>query len=150
MKILKAIPNDHITLTSIMRKSKSYWGYSKKQILKWQDELTISKSQIINQHVYKLVTNNMVKGFYSFKKETSDTIKLDNLFILPDYIGKGFGKLLLYDCYSKALQYNFSKILLDADPNAENFYLKFGFTVIGKKNTSIKNRFMPIMIKEIQ
>ena len=150
MKILKAQPEDHLILTSIMRLSKAYWSYSEEQLLKWQDELTVSKTEIINHHVYKLVTNDTIIGFYSFKKETSGTIKLDNLFILPEYISKGLGKLLLNDCLAKALELGYSKVLLDSDPNAENFYLHSGFTVIGQKNTSIKNRYMPIMVKEIQ
>ena len=37
------------------------------------------------------------------------------------------------------------KIILDSEPNAEQFYQKIGFTKIGEFETSIKNRFMPIM-----
>lgn len=149
MKVTKAKPQDHEMLTSIMRKSKAHWDYTKQQLQLWQNELTVSQSEIINHHVYKLTFEDKIIGFYSFKKENSTTIKLENLFILPKYIDKGFGKLLLLDCHEKAKQLTFSKIILDADPNAEDFYLSFDFLVIGQKKTSIPGRFMPIMMKKI-
>ena len=34
---------------------------------------------------------------------------------------------------------------LDADPNAESFYARFGFTQVGQLQSSIKDRFLPIM-----
>jgi len=41
------------------------------------------------------------------------------------------------------------KITLDADPNAEEFYKKFNFKVAGKLKSTIKNRFLPIMEREL-
>lgn len=69
MTILKALPSGDKTLITIMRLSKAHWGYSNKQLLKWQDELTVSRTEIINHHVYKLLTKNTTVGFYSFKKK---------------------------------------------------------------------------------
>ena len=37
------------------------------------------------------------------------------------------------------------KVTLDSEPNAEIFYQKLGFKKVGEFETSIKNRFMPIM-----
>ena len=36
-------------------------------------------------------------------------------------------------------------IILESEPSAEIFYQKLGFQKIGALETSIKNRFMPIM-----
>ena len=66
--------------------------------------------------------------------------------MLPEYIGKGFGNYLMLDFLNRIKENrDVKKILLDADPNAEKFYQKFGFTTIGQLETSIKNRFLPIM-----
>ena len=70
---------------------------------------------------------------------------LDNLFILPEYIGKGFGKYLMSHFLNRMKNEKFEKVTLDSEPHAENFYLKIGFKKIGEFETSIKNRFMPIM-----
>jgi predicted GNAT family N-acyltransferase len=37
------------------------------------------------------------------------------------------------------------KVILEAEPNAEGFYAKFGFVKIGEIETSIKNRYLPVM-----
>jgi ribosomal protein S18 acetylase RimI-like enzyme len=145
MEIEKASINDNEILTEITKKSKTYWGYSEEQILKWNDNLTISKEYIENNSAYKLVNNGKIIGYYSYIVKEEKNVILDNLFILPEYIGKGFGKYLMSDFLNRMKKEKFEKITLDSEPNAENFYLKIGFKKIGEFETSIKNRFMPIM-----
>ena len=145
MEIEKASVNDHEILTEITKKSKAYWGYSEEQILKWNDNLTISKDYIENNSVYKLVNEDNIIGYYSYIVKEEKNVILDNLFVLPEYIGKGFGKYLMTDFLNRVRNDKFEKITLDSEPNAENFYLKIGFKKIGEFETSIKNRFMPIM-----
>ncbi len=145
MKIVKATSKDDEVLTDITKKSKAFWGYSDEQILKWNDSLTVSKEYIETYNVFKLITEDTIIGYYSYFNIENDTIKLDNLFILPEYIGKGFGKLLMNDFLNKLEKSETKKVQLHADPNAENFYLKLGFKKVGEFETTIKNRFMPIM-----
>ncbi|WP_395052663.1 GNAT family N-acetyltransferase [Flavobacterium sp.] len=145
MKIVKATSKDDEVLTSITKKSKAFWGYSAEQILKWNDSLTVSKEYIETYNVFKLITEDTIIGYYSYFNIEKDTIKLDNLFILPEHIGKGFGKLLMNDFLNKLEKSETKKVQLHADPNAENFYLKLGFKKVGEFETTIKNRFMPIM-----
>ncbi|REH00860.1 GNAT family N-acetyltransferase [Flavobacterium aquicola] len=145
MEIKKASLGDNEILTKITKKSKAYWGYSEEQILKWNDNLTISKDYIENNSVFKLVNGNEIVGYYSYIIKEQNDVLLDNLFILPEYIGKGFGKYLMNDFLNRMKNEKFEKITLDSEPNAEEFYLKFGFKKIGEFETSIKNRFMPIM-----
>lgn len=145
MKIKKASINDNETLTEITKKSKAYWGYSEEQILKWNNNLTVSKDYIETNCVFKLVNNNKIVGYYSYIIKEEKNVILDNLFILPEYIGKGLGKYLMTDFLNRMKDEKFKKITLDSEPNAEDFYLKIGFKKIGEFETSIKTRFMPIM-----
>ena len=145
MKIEKAIPNDNYILTELTKKSKAFWGYSEQQILKWNDNLTISKVYIENNNTFKLSIENKIIGYYSYIIYEENFVKLDNLFLLPSFIGKGFGNILINDFLKRIKQEGFEKIVLNSEPNAERFYLKFGFIKIGETETSIKNRFMPIM-----
>jgi len=48
------------------------------------------------------------------------------------------------------LTISFEYIYLDSDPNAEKFYQNLGFKVVGQLESSIKNRFLPIMELEIE
>ena len=145
MTITEASINDNEVLTDITKKSKAYWGYSEEQILKWNDNLTISKDYIETNFVFNLVNDSEIIGYYSYVIKEEKNVLLDNLFILPEYIGKGFGKYLMNDFLNRMKEEKFNKITLDSEPNAESFYLKFGFKKIGEFETSIKNRFMPIM-----
>lgn len=144
MEIKKASINDNEILTEITKKSKAYWGYSEEQLLKWDSNLTISKVYIENNTVFTLTNDNKIIGYYSYITKEKNAI-LDNLFILPEYIGKGFGKYLMSHFLNRMKNEKFEKVTLDSEPHAENFYLKIGFKKIGEFETSIKNRFMPIM-----
>ncbi|SFD37163.1 GNAT family N-acetyltransferase [Flavobacterium phragmitis] len=145
MKIEKANITDNETLTEITKKSKAYWGYSEEQIRKWDKNLTISQDYIRLHNVFKLVDNDLIIGYYSFIFENDKTVELDNLFVLPGYIGKGFGKYLLLDFLNRMKGIGIEKITLDSEPNAAEFYSKMGFVKVGEFESSIKNRFMPIM-----
>ncbi|RXM46169.1 GNAT family N-acetyltransferase [Flavobacterium sp. YO64] len=145
MIIEKANITDDEILTSITKKSKAFWGYSAEQIEKWNKNLTISKDYIKEHNVYKLTVNNLIIGYYSYFFKDEKEIELDNLFILPEYIGKGLGKYLVLDFLNRIKDQKAERIILDSEPNAEDFYAKMGFVKIGEFETSIKNRFMPIM-----
>lgn len=87
----------------------------------------------------------IIRFFYKSEK----TIILDNLFVLPDFIGKGFGKVLMDDFLVRIKSSDIQKVILDSEPNAEEFYSKFGFIKTGQIQTVIKDRYMPIMELQI-
>lgn len=145
MKIERANPIDNEILTQITKSSKAYWNYSDELLKKWENDLTITSIYIEENETYKLVLNEKVIGYYSFFATESETVKLDNIFVLPDFIGKGFGKALMEHFFEKCRKLNFRKIILDSEPNAENFYKQFGFKTVDRLQSSIKDRFLPIM-----
>lgn len=145
IEITKANTHDYRVLTDITKKSKAYWGYSDEQMRKWSDLLTITEEYIQNNEVYKLIINQSIVAYYSYFEIEKDSVRLDNLFVSPENIGKGYGKLLMNDFILKIKKSEAQRILLDADPNAQKFYESFGFLKIGEIETSIKDRFLPIM-----
>jgi len=145
MKIVKAVPADHIILSDITFKGKAYWNYDSAQMENWLPELVIGPAYIEAHKVYKLISKEEIVGYYSFLETDKNTIKLDNLFLLPEYIGLGYGKFLMHDFLKRIKETSATKIILDADPNAENFYKTFGFQTYNNLETSIKGRFLPQM-----
>lgn len=145
MKIEKTIRTDAKDLTELTIRSKSHWNYGKKQIEAWREELTITEKYIDDNHIYKLVIDKLLIGFYAYQAESETDIKLNYLFVEPKYIGQGYGQLLMTDFLRRVENSEFERVILDADPNAEKFYNKFGFRMIGKLKSSLKNRFLPIM-----
>ena len=146
MTIEKARKKDARILTDLTIRSKSYWDYSAEQIMSWKDDLTITTAYIDKNEVYKLTNkHNIIIGYYSYIILNNAVIKLDNLFIDPPYIGHDYGTLLMNDFLKRIKSLKFEKVTLDADPNAERFYHKFGFKTMGKLKSTVENRFLPIM-----
>ncbi len=150
MKIEKAHRIDAERITDLTIRSKNYWNYGERQIAEWKDELTITSKYIDENQVYKLSTNDELIGFYAFQTENDKILKLNFLFIEPKYIGKGYGKILMTDFLKRIRETDYEKVTLDTDPNAEKFYERVGFKVVGKLKSSIKDRFLPIMEMRIE
>ena len=148
MIIKKSTSELHVKLTEISFVSKKYWNYSDEWMEIWKDDLTITENFITNNYVYHLENDaNEIVGFYAFVK-FDNYIELDSLFVSPEYIGKGFGNLLITDFLSKVNEIDFDFIKLKAEPFAEIFYKKYGFETIELQLSSkIENRYLPIMIK---
>jgi GNAT superfamily N-acetyltransferase len=118
-------------LTAITKKAKAYWGYSDEQIKIWSKLLTITPTYIETQSVYKLVIDAKTVGYYSFFYEDEHTIKLDSLFILPVYIGKGLGRILMNDFLILVKRNNVNKRILDSESNAEKSLVFDCFNIDG-------------------
>jgi N-acetylglutamate synthase-like GNAT family acetyltransferase len=149
-KIEKTIRTDAKDLTELTIRSKSHWNYGEKQVEKWREELTITEKYIDENQIYKLMIGTLMIGFYAYQSENITDIKLNYLFVEPKYIGKGYGKILMLDFLKRIENSEFERVILDADPNAENFYSNLGFRIIGKLKSSIKDRFLPIMELKIK
>lgn len=144
--IERAAAADHSVLTPISFESKAFWGYSTAQLEIWKEDLIITPEYIAQNHLFKIVLNSHIIGFYSFIRIGDDHIKLEHLFVRPEHIGKGFGKNLLDHFLKIAEDLKSKSITLEADPYAESFYKKFGFTTFGFKESSVAGRFLPEMI----
>ena len=148
MIIKKSTSELHVKLTEISFVSKKYLNYSDEWMEIWKNHLTITENFITNNYVYHLENDaNEIVGFYAFVK-FDNYIELDSLFVSPEYIGKGFGNLLMTDFLSKVREIDFNYKKLKAEPFAEIFYKKYGFeTVELQLSSKIENRYLPIMIK---
>lgn len=141
----KAITTDAKALTELTIRSKSYWNYSAGQIEEWRDDLTITPNYIDDACVYILFVDSQLIGYYSYLKLDADKVKLDNIFLEPDCIGKGLGIIMMNHLIENVKNLGYSKVVLDSEPNAEGFYKNYGFKVTGRLESSITDRFLPIM-----
>ena len=143
--IVKATALDAQLLSDIALESKSYWGYNSELLHSWQDDLTVTKNMIAKLLCYKVLCDDETVGFYILNQPKNATIELEFLFVKPRFIGKGFGNQLMQHAIFEAKQLNVKTITLLADPNAEAFYKSKGFYSINQKESSVKNRFLPVM-----
>lgn len=124
-------------------------GLFKRADEKWEADLTITSDYITKNIVFKLLINQEIIGYYSLIPIDATTIELDNLFIHPAHMGKGYGSLLLEDAITKSQEKGYTTMKLYADPHATDFYSKKCFVIIDKLETAIPNRYLPIMEKKL-
>lgn len=112
----------------------------------WRDELALDAVQFLEQHILIIEYGQKPIGFSSLVEHT-DRYELLHLWILPDYIGKGFGKKLLDETIRTFVKTD-KEIVVEADPHAESFYKKQGFVTVDKVESFPKGRFLPVMKKD--
>ncbi len=132
-------------LTDLALRSKSYWKYSEDYLLKCRPALLVDEDYISSWPVFVLMINGVVAGFTSLKTIKGEN-RLDNLWIDLPYIGKGYGKMLLFHAIEEAKKLGWDEFYLAADPGAQSFYEKFGAVKVGMVQSRIKSDlFLPHM-----
>lgn len=144
--IRQAAPADAETLTQLAWRSKAYWGYDEAFMTVARPVLRIQPDKIREYEFFMAETAGQIAGFYSLEDPQGDTITLGNLFIDPDYIGGGVGRKLLHHALAKARSKGYQFMILEADPNAEAFYVKMGATRISARESNVvAGRMLPLM-----
>ena len=93
MQIVRAKPGDAATLTAIAFAAKRHWGYPERWIESWRDALTAQPDFLTTDETYSTVVENRTVGFYAFARK-GDRLDLQHLWVLPDAMGQGVGRLL--------------------------------------------------------
>lgn len=150
MKISPATPDQHEALTALTIRSKAYWDYPPEQLEDWHDDLTVTQEMITQNLTHCLTVNDMLVGYLLVHPPEEGELYLENLFIDPPHIGKGYGKVLLDYSYELAQAHHCKSIRLLADPHSASFYEKHGFETYDQFQSSIPGRFLPMMRKKLQ
>lgn len=143
-QIKKSNPSDAAALTEIAKAAKACWAYPKEWMDKWEQELTISPQDIEKDFVFHLEQEGRLVGFYSLR-ENEGAFEIEHMWVAPEYMGKGFGKMLFDHAKQTALQNGAKKLRVESDPNAEGFYKKMGMHQTGGKESSIPGRMLPVL-----
>lgn len=144
IKIERAEPGDCDELTKLAFRSKAHWGYDKKLLDAWRDELSVSESMISEFISYKAEKDGKIIGFWC--REPKEELSEGRLFVDPDSIGTGVGKLLWTAVMNEARSLGLRFLTWEADPNAEAFYKKMGAIKIEEKESPVvPGRMLPIM-----
>ena len=125
MQIRRAMVNEARELSALVLAAKRHWGYSTAQMSIWKPDLEITAATLLTGHSFVAEQEGKLVGFYSLAA-SSDTWELENLWVLPEFNGRGIGRALLAHVQATAASAGASSIYIDADPNAEVFYLACG------------------------
>jgi len=149
--IKRATPNQADVLTQIAHEAKRYWGYPETWIALWRDTLTITPGFIESNKAYAALVDGDIAGFYVLIDAGEKAI-LDHMWLRPCYIGQGIGQELFTHAVETATSLGAGSIEIEADPNAEGFYLRMGARKIGENQYEIEgsSRMLPLLIVDLK
>jgi GNAT superfamily N-acetyltransferase len=141
----KAKPTEGGLLTELALRSKAHWPYSEDYLKKCRGPLTVDAESIATSQVYVMERQGRILGFHSlFHKE--EKTWLENIWLEPDSIGKGFGKALFEHAASVAKGLGWIPFLIVVDPFAMKFYMKMGCKHVGFQESQVyKNLYLPLL-----
>ncbi len=139
-----ARPTDAERLTAIALASKAHWGYSADFMAACRAELTVTANDVHRLTISVLETDRPV-GFSAIEWLGGGRAELDALFVEPEHIGLGYGRLLMNHAAATAKARKVHTLIIQADPNAAAFYEAVGARRTGERpSASIPGRLLPL------
>jgi GNAT superfamily N-acetyltransferase len=147
IQIRHAAPEEATELSDLAIRSKAYWGYSRDFLDACRSELTIAPEQFLdsNFECFVAVGDDSILGFYSLDTVSSAEYELDALFVEPDQIGRGIGRMLVNHAIGVLSRKGAETLVIQGDPHAADFYLAIGAHETGERESeSIPGRYLPL------
>jgi GNAT superfamily N-acetyltransferase len=146
VSIIRGIPHHASALTEITVAAKGHWGYPEKWMQLWLPTLTVTPEYISGHETWVAVMNDKPVAYYSFRHD-GDGLWLDNLWVMPEYMGKGIGNALFNHALERSRSFNEPSLKIEADPHAAPFYEKMGARKVGELHSEVDGqpRTLPVM-----
>ena len=146
ISIRRVDPQEANVLTQIALSAKRHWGYPERWMEIWIPQLTFTPEYFEGNESWVAVDDDQQIGFYTLQDE-NEIAWIENLWVLPVYIGKGVGRRLFRHTLELARRREYRTLQLEADPNAVGFYEKMGMHKIGERQSEVDGqpRSLPIM-----
>jgi len=144
--IRPARPDEAEVLTALAIRSKAHWGYDDTFMAACVDELTMTPGRVRTANLLVAEVEGALKGMAGLERD-GDGWEVCMMFIDPAAIGTGLGKLLFLALMDQARDMGIDALNIDADPNAESFYLRMGAVTVGRvASGSIPGRMIPQLL----
>ena len=123
-------------LEALQRRSSDVWEKYRAQLAANQDAIEPPHLAIAEGRVRVAVDASQRRLGFSVMTPVEDgRCELDDLFVEPDSMGLGVGRLLVDDVASRAAAAGASHVDVIANPNALGFYERVGFRARGDVST---------------
>jgi ribosomal protein S18 acetylase RimI-like enzyme len=145
-QIVRATPKQADELTRIAQAAKAHWGYPKRWLELWAPQLSFSPEYFEKYEGWVAILDQRPIGFYTLQEEDGNAC-IENLWVLPEFIGKGVGRALFLHAVEQSRQRGYEILQLVADPNAAGFYEKMGMYKVGEQTYELEGqpRSLPVM-----
>ncbi|MFH9365028.1 GNAT family N-acetyltransferase [Streptomyces anulatus] len=145
MRIRAGEAAEAAALTELALRSKGHWEYDAEFLAACREELTVRPADVAARRTAVAEEDGWILGFTTLDGEPPIGA-LGMMFVEPDSIGRGVGRRLFAHTMDEARSLGFTRLTIDADPNAEPFYRAMGAIRIGATPSgSIPGRELPLL-----
>jgi len=135
-RIRDALPAEAAALAALQRRSSDVWEEYRAALAANPDAIEPPSQAVAEGRVRVAVDASQRRlGFSVVLPVVHGRCELDDLFVEPDSMGLGVGRLLVGDVASRAAAAGASQVDVIANPNALGFYERVGFRVAGEAST---------------
>ncbi|MFJ8826348.1 GNAT family N-acetyltransferase [Streptomyces sp. NPDC102467] len=146
VRIRTARPDEAELLSALALRSKAHWGYDAEFLAACAAELTLRADEVEPRRTAVAeAPDGRLLGFATLEGQPPQG-ELGLMFVDPDAIGGGVGRLLFTHVRETARAAGFTRFGWAADPNALPFYEAMGGRRVGSiPSGSIAGRVLPLM-----
>jgi lactoylglutathione lyase len=135
-RIREAFPDEAEALEALQRRSSDVWEEYRAHLAAHADAIEPPHQAIADGRVRVAVDALQRRVGFSVVQPVQDgRCELDDLFVEPDSMGRGVGRLLVDDVATRAAATGAHHIDVIANPNAVGFYERVGFRITGGAST---------------
>jgi len=132
-------------ITKLVLASKAHWGYDDAFMEMARPELTVTPQWLEAVPTWVAEADAELLGMFGLGVD-GEKADVEHFFVAPSAIGSGVGRLLWDRLVAEAEKTTASHIMIDADPNAEGFYLAMGARRIGAvPSATVPGRLLPLL-----
>jgi len=137
MELRAARPDEADYVSDLAVRSKAHWGYDEDFLAGSRIQLAVRPDEVARRRVTVAERDGLVVGFYALEGEPPVGV-LDLMFVDPDHLRGGVGRLLFAHAVSTAREVGLTAFTIDSDPFAEAFYLAMGAVRTGEAPSSVR------------
>jgi GNAT superfamily N-acetyltransferase len=130
-----AVPSELDALLELQRRSSLVWEEYREQLLAHPEVIEVPVDALAAGQVRAAVREGELIGFAGVLRVSAVVGELDGLFVAPELMRGGVGRLLVEDAVTIARDRGMVRLEVTANPRALGFYEKVGFVAAGEVPT---------------
>jgi GNAT superfamily N-acetyltransferase len=141
--IRPARPPEAAALAALAVRAKAHWSYPAAFVERFARSLGLTPEVVAANDVWVAERAEQVRGFYTLLHRGALAV-LDDLWLEPDEIGRGTGRLLFAHAAARAAAAGAAAMEWEAEPYAMGFYERMGATTVSWTPSPL-GRPLPVM-----
>jgi GNAT superfamily N-acetyltransferase len=144
VRIRMVAPDEGERLRAIAMAAKGHWGYDADRVREWAAVGDFSPTGLRKKNVYVASIEDKAVG-WAATIGRGDVWWLDDLWIEPEWMGKGIGRRLFLHAAEHGRRAGAIRMEWEAEPNAAGFYESMGGRYLRDSEPGVWGRVVAVM-----